>query len=123
MRHVSKMSTTVQQLLDRQMELVTKMVPSKRRVAYTIRGTERQRTVETMCLVMALHCELTELMDALNWKYWKKTQKRLDYENIQEEIADMWHFLMELTLLWQVDIEKALNKTFTKNHSRADGDY
>lgn len=122
----------IQDLLDKQRELCRRMSPSYAEGTYSpfsaVRHEqhprlEQMKTEETKVLVMALHCELTELMDALNWKPWRKSKKDLDFNNIEEEICDMWHFLMELSLLWNVNPEKGLLKTFQKNEDRIKGGY
>lgn len=48
----------------------------------------------------ALGCETTELLDALPWKPWKKSYSKIDLNNVQIEIVDMLHFVIELAIIW-----------------------
>jgi len=45
----------------------------------------------------AIWLEAAELMEELPWKWWKKTE--IDYDNLQLEAVDIFHFLLSLTLL------------------------
>ncbi len=52
----------------------------------------------------ALLHETVELQRETNWKWWK-TNKELEMDKIQEEVIDLWHFLIQLS------IESGLNPT------------
>jgi dimeric dUTPase (all-alpha-NTP-PPase superfamily) len=45
----------------------------------------------------AVWLETAELMESLPWKWWKKVET--DYDNLQIEVVDIFHFLLSLTLL------------------------
>ncbi|MBX0310522.1 MAG: dUTP diphosphatase [Sulfurihydrogenibium sp.] len=45
----------------------------------------------------AIWLEAAELMEELPWKWWKKTET--DFENLQIEIVDIFHFILSLILL------------------------
>ena len=46
---------------------------------------------------LAMVSELAELLDAVNFKWWKNPRP-LDYGNIREELCDMLHFLVGMCL-------------------------
>jgi dimeric dUTPase (all-alpha-NTP-PPase superfamily) len=45
----------------------------------------------------AVWLETAELMEELPWKWWKKVET--DYDNLQIEVVDIFHFLLSLALL------------------------
>lgn len=56
-------------------------------------------------MVLAMHVELSELLEWTNWKPWKKT--RVSYDNarqkeIEMEIVDLFHFLLNLCQIWNI---------------------
>lgn len=46
------------------------------------------------CITM----ESAEMIDSFGWKHWKSIAQETDYENLQIEIVDVWHFVMSLLL-------------------------
>ena len=64
---------------------------------------ERERWIKEMCL--CLMAETAELLDEVNWKHWKKTQKNLDTEQARFEVADLQCFLFNLSMLLGMDAE------------------
>jgi dimeric dUTPase (all-alpha-NTP-PPase superfamily) len=65
--------------------------------------------------LMALIGELTEVLQELNWKPWKKTRKQVDLEKFHTEIVDCWHFLLELSIIAGLDSSKIYNLYLNKN--------
>jgi len=55
----------------------------------------KERTEEDF--FRAIWLETAELMEELPWKWWKKTET--DYDNLQIEVVDIFHFLLSLILL------------------------
>jgi len=55
----------------------------------------KERTEEDF--LRAIWLETAELMEELPWKWWKKTET--DYDNLQIEVVDIFHFLLSLILL------------------------
>lgn len=45
----------------------------------------------------AIWLEAAEFMEELPWKWWKKTET--DFDNLQIEVVDIFHFLLSLALL------------------------
>ena len=76
-------------------------------------------------LSSALIHEAIELQRETNWKWWKKSDQ-LDKNKIQEEIIDLWHFLIQISIEAGLDsntvVEKYLEKNM-KNLKRQENDY
>ena len=73
----------------------------------------------------ALVHECIELQRETQFKWWKKP-KPLDYEKIDEEIIDIWHFLIQLSIERGMDPEKVIqiyNKKLDENIKRAQTGY
>ena len=50
-----------------------------------------------MKMCTAIITEACELNDTCNWKWWKN-KKDIDWDNVEEEIIDLWHFLISLSI-------------------------
>ncbi|NPA51080.1 MAG: dUTPase [Epsilonproteobacteria bacterium] len=46
----------------------------------------------------AILVETAELIDSFPWKHWKDISKEIDYNNIEIELVDIWHFIMSEAL-------------------------
>lgn len=81
---------------------------------------ERNRTE----FYRAIWIECAEAMESLPWKWWKKMD--LDFENLEIEIADIFHFILSISLLNQdkelTYFKKAINSDF-HDLSHIEGDY
>jgi hypothetical protein len=62
----------------------------------------------------ALVHEAIELQRETNWKWWKK-DKIIDNEKLQEEIIDLWHFLIQLSIESGFDPQILISKYKEKN--------
>ena len=62
----------------------------------------------------ALVHEAVELQRETNWKWWKK-DKVLDNEKLQEEIIDLWHFLIQLSIEAGFEPQMLISKYNEKN--------
>jgi dimeric dUTPase (all-alpha-NTP-PPase superfamily) len=65
-------------------------------------------------LSTALVHEAIELQRETNWKWWKK-ESVIDKEKIQEEIIDIWHFLIQISIESGMDSKKIMEKYMEKN--------
>ncbi len=65
-------------------------------------------------LSTALVHEAIELQRETNWKWWKK-ESVADREKIQEEIIDIWHFLIQISIESGMDSKKIMEKYMEKN--------
>lgn len=72
----------------------------------------------------AIWLECAEAVESLPWKWWKKTQP--DIENLEIELADIFHFILSLILMEKnpdlTYFYKGLNEDF-KNLKNIEGDY
>ncbi len=62
----------------------------------------------------ALMHEAVELQRETNWKWWKK-DKTIDNEKLQEEIVDLWHFLIQLSIEAGFEPQTLISKYMEKN--------
>ena len=62
----------------------------------------------------ALVHEAIELQRETNWKWWKK-DKTVDNEKLQEEIIDLWHFLIQLSIEAGFEPQILISKYMEKN--------
>lgn len=65
-------------------------------------------------LSAALIHEAIELQRETNWKWWKK-EKVTERKKIQEEIIDMWHFLIQLSIEAGLDSRTLIELYMKKN--------
>lgn len=65
-------------------------------------------------LSTALVHEAIELQRETNWKWWKK-ENAMNKDKIQEEIIDVWHFLIQLSIESGLDSKKLVEKYLQKN--------
>lgn len=45
-----------------------------------------------------IYMECAEMVDSFAWKHWKSIAAEPDYDNLQIEVVDVWHFVMSLAL-------------------------
>lgn len=90
---------------------------------------DEQREHWTKENILAMHAELSELLDWTNWKHWKKTRVVYDeirMKKIQFEIIDLLHFWLNLCIIWNltpqnmIDVYNEKNKI---NHDRQNINY
>ncbi|WP_148686382.1 dUTPase [Candidatus Nitrosocosmicus hydrocola] len=65
-------------------------------------------------LSSALLHEVVELQRETGWKWWK-TEKAIEGQRIQEEVIDLWHFLIQLSIEAGLDPELLISKYIEKN--------
>lgn len=76
-------------------------------------------------LCTALTHETVELQQLTNWKWWKKPTE-LNLEEMEEELVDIWHFLLSLTIKMKItpeDLMVAYKKKHAKNIERQKSGY
>ncbi|MBQ4088778.1 MAG: dUTPase [Clostridia bacterium] len=70
-------------------------------------------------LTLAMLSELTEALDGTNWKWWKnKTPKDPDY--LKDEIVDMLHFLVSMSLRAGMSADEMFERYIAKNKENFD---
>lgn len=45
-----------------------------------------------------IYMECAEMIDSFSWKHWKNIDKEADWDNLQVEVVDVWHFVMSLAI-------------------------
>jgi dimeric dUTPase (all-alpha-NTP-PPase superfamily) len=70
-------------------------------------------------LSTALVHEAIELQRETNWKWWKKDND-IERNKIQDEIIDIWHFLLQLSIEAGLDSRKLIELYIKKNKENLD---
>lgn len=70
-------------------------------------------------LSTALVHEAIELQRETNWKWWKK-DNNIETNKIQDEIIDIWHFLLQLSIEAGLDSRKLIELYIKKNKENLD---
>lgn len=77
--------------------------------------------------VTAIIAELGEILEEYQlWKDWRYDYPKVDREHLLEEVADLWHFVINLTLYLGFDANDVYFKFLEKNkenHNRQDRGY
>jgi len=45
-----------------------------------------------------IYMESAEMIDSFAWKHWKNIEVAPDWDNLQIEVVDVWHFIMSLAI-------------------------
>ncbi len=45
-----------------------------------------------------IYMECAEMVDSFSWKHWKSINKEPDWDNLQIEVIDVWHFIISLAI-------------------------
>ena len=45
-----------------------------------------------------IYMECAEMIDSFSWKHWKSINQEPDWENLQIEVVDVWHFILSLAI-------------------------
>lgn len=89
--------------------------------------TEEQKTVHNE-LVLGTIKEVTEVLDAVNWKPWKQYNgsPKANYDNLLEEVGDVVFFLdsilMNFGFTWD-DLANAINNKLVETNNRLTNGY
>ena len=86
--------------------------------------TDEERKDWILKFFLAMRQEISEGIDSLDWKWWKKGEN--DWQNLQVELIDILHFWVSLCQLAGLNAEDAFelyNKKNQLNHERQEGGY
>ena len=72
--------------------------------------------------ILACMDELTELLNELNWKWWKNP-KTLDPDAIKGELVDVLHFFVSMCIRSGMSAEDLFNGYIAKNKENFDRQY
>lgn len=64
--------------------------------------------------VLAMISELSELLDEVNFKWWKNP-KEVDFNRVKEELIDILHFFMSMCLKVGMDADEVFDRYIKKN--------
>lgn len=87
---------------------------------------EEDRQQYTKDNILGLLDETHEILRETNWKHWRKTKKDISREDLLEELADAFHFYINLCLAWGFsadELHEAYLKKDEEIYRRIDGDY
>lgn len=70
-------------------------------------------------LTLAMLSELAELIDGVNFKWWKN-RKPVDTEYVKEEIVDILHFFVTMSLHAGMDANELFERYIAKNQENFD---
>jgi dimeric dUTPase (all-alpha-NTP-PPase superfamily) len=45
-----------------------------------------------------IYMECAEMIDSFSWKHWKSIAQEADWDNLQIEVVDVWHFIISLAI-------------------------
>ncbi len=45
-----------------------------------------------------IYMECAEMVDSFSWKHWKSINQEPDWDNLQIEVVDVWHFILSLAI-------------------------
>ncbi len=45
-----------------------------------------------------IYMECAEMIDSFSWKHWKSIHQEPNWDNLQIEVVDVWHFIMSLAI-------------------------
>lgn len=45
-----------------------------------------------------IYMECAEMIDSFSWKHWKSLNQEADWDNLQIEVIDVWHFIISLAI-------------------------
>lgn len=71
---------------------------------------------------LAMISELAELIDEVNFKWWKNP-KTVDYDRVKEELIDIFHFFMSMCLKVGMDADEVYRRYIAKNKENFDRQY
>lgn len=72
--------------------------------------------------VLAMLSELSEVLDEVNFKWWKN-KKPLDTDALQGELVDILHFFVSMCIRSGMDAETLFEKYLEKNKENFDRQY
>ncbi|HIU34236.1 MAG TPA: dUTP diphosphatase [Candidatus Pullichristensenella excrementigallinarum] len=70
-------------------------------------------------LTLATLSELAEMLDGVNFKWWKNP-KDVDEDYVKEEIVDLFHFFVSMALRSGMDAQELFSRYVRKNQENFD---
>ena len=96
--------------MDKLEKLFDKQYKLQKKLNYSLNNKNAR-----VIMILAAIDELTEALREIPWKPWKKHQK-FNSKKFQEEIIDLWHFVINLSIAGNMNAEDVYNKFIYKNN-------
>ncbi|NNU89782.1 dUTPase [Anoxybacillus sp. CHMUD] len=122
------LATAVEILEEEEVEKLEKMFQMQQALDERIieeRNIDKTLDEWVVAITIAMESEIDEIRREVNWKWWKQ-EKEIDLERLQEEVIDLWHFLLSLSRMVGLTPETIFERYMQKNainHKRQDGGY
>lgn len=102
-------------LFEKQLKLTKRMRNTENKMSSIYQKPEIFRGYRIFMLSSALIHEVVELQRETNWKWWRRESK-VSLENCQEELIDIWHFVIQLSIELKLD-PLALVEKYSQKHA------
>ncbi|MED0688035.1 dUTPase [Anoxybacillus ayderensis] len=118
----------VEILEDEEIEKLEKMFQMQQALDERIiaeRNIEKTLDEWVIAITIAMESEIDEIRREVHWKWWKQ-EKEVDIDRLQEEVIDLWHFLLSLSRMVGLTPETIFEKYMAKNkvnHQRQEQGY
>lgn len=73
--------------------------------------SDKEKIEITKMFILSAHKELSEVLECFNWKSHRKEDKRFTHSNLNEEIIDVFKYLINICIMWDISV-KDFNQTF-----------
>lgn len=94
-----------------------KMLNEDIRARRNLNGISKEEWIQKQTLAMI--SELSELIDEVNFKWWKN-KKEVDEQLVKEELVDILHFFVSMCLVYDMDGEELFRMYMDKNKENFD---
>lgn len=74
----------------------------------------------TMRMKMAMDVEISEMLEQMRFKWWKKNQQEIDEKELKYELIDALHFLLSMMIIWGMDSNEIYEMYLTKAQENID---
>jgi len=108
-------------------EYIEKYMLEKMKITSLQNISDEDKVRLTKEFILCMQSELAELLAELPWKHWKNYDDYiLSLDKIKFELIDLQHFINDLYMIWEMDIN-AINSYFerklTENINRQENNY
>lgn len=87
-------------------------------------STKLEKVNLARLLILSMQSEVNEVLNTMDWKYWRQTNGEIEYEHFKEEMADVFFFWVELLNVFNVpleEIEESITDKLMVNYNRMNG--
>lgn len=101
-------------LFRKQLMLTTQMEDTENKMSSIYKMQEVFPGYRIFMLSSALIHEVIELQRETNWKWWKH-ESSISLENCQQELIDIWHFIIQLSIELKINPATLVEKYASKH--------